>query len=133
MAEWLAAHGLERYAAAFDAAEIDLATLALLTDHDLWEMGLPLGPRRKILSILEAPSAPVADAAAASVGERRQITVMFVDLVGSTSLSTRVDPEILGELLASYKAAVAEEVAQAGGIVAKYLGDGVLAYFGWPT
>src|SRR5438270_4325417 len=103
MAEWLAAHGLERYAAAFDAAEIDLATLALLTDHDLREMGLPLGPRRKILSLLQAsPSAPVADAAAASVGERRQITVMFVDLVGSTSLSTRVDPEILGELLASY-------------------------------
>ena len=130
IAEWLGRQGLERYASAFEDAEIDVATLPLLTDGDLREIGLPLGPRRKILSCGETP--PPSDAAAASIGERRQITVMFVDLVGSTNLSTRVDPEIMADLLASYKAAVAEEVVQDGGTVAKYLGDGILAYFGWP-
>ena len=130
IAEWLSAQGLERYASAFEDAEIDVATLPLLTDDDLREIGLPLGPRRKILSSRETP-AP-SDAAAASTGERRQITVMFVDLVGSTSLSTRVDPEVMADLLASYKAAVAEEIVRDGGTVAKYLGDGILAYFGWP-
>ena len=129
---WLTTQGLGRYASAFEAAEIDLATLALLTDDDLREIGLPLGPRRKILSVRDAAAAAADDAAAASAGERRQITVMFVDLVGSTSLSTRVDPEIMADLLASYKAAVTEEVVDAGGTVAKYLGDGVLVYFGWP-
>jgi predicted ATPase/class 3 adenylate cyclase len=132
IADWLAAQGLERYASAFEDAEIDVATLSLLTDDDLREMGLPLGPRRKILSSRESPSGAI-DAAAASAGERRQITVMFVDLVGSTSLSTRIDPEIMADLLASYKSAAAEEVVRDGGTVAKYLGDGILAYFGWPT
>jgi class 3 adenylate cyclase/tetratricopeptide (TPR) repeat protein len=134
IAEWLAARGLERYAPAFEEAEIDLATVALLTDDDLREMGLPLGPRRKVLSDRGASTASAVafDIDTPCTAERRQITVMFVDLVGSTSLSTRIDPEIMGELLAGYKAAVAEEVAQAGGTVAKYLGDGVLAYFGWP-
>jgi class 3 adenylate cyclase/tetratricopeptide (TPR) repeat protein len=131
ISEWLTAQGLERYRQAFEDAEIDVATLALLTDDDLRDMGLPLGPRRKILSLLDtAVSADSSDAVA--TGERRQITVMFVDLVGSTNLSTRVDPEVMGDLLASYKAAVTEEVVTAGGTVAKYLGDGVLAYFGWP-
>jgi class 3 adenylate cyclase/tetratricopeptide (TPR) repeat protein len=124
IAEWLASKGLERYVAAFEAAEIDLATLALLSDDDLREIGLPLGPRRKILSMRHASDA--------CPGERRQMTVMFVDLVDSTSLSTRFDPEIMGDLLASYKEAVATEVVEAGGTVAKFLGDGVLAYFGWP-
>jgi class 3 adenylate cyclase/tetratricopeptide (TPR) repeat protein len=131
ISEWLTTHGLERYAPAFVEAEIDVPTLALLTDEDLRELGLPLGPRRKILREASTPPSP-AEGAGAAPAERRQITVMFVDLVGSTRLSTRFDPEILGELLESYKAAVAEEVAQAGGTVAKYLGDGVLAYFGWP-
>src|SRR5256885_7288003 len=134
IADWLVTQGLERYAPAFEAAEIDLATLALLTDDDLREIGLPMGPRRKILSNRGTSTAHDGrfDINAASAAERRQITVMFVDLVGSTSLSTRIDPEIMGELLVSYKAAVAEEVTRAGGTVAKYLGDGVLAYFGWP-
>lgn len=130
ISEWLAAHGLERYAPAFHEAEIDVSTLDLLTDEDLRELGIPLGPRRKILAGREAAGS--APAKGELAGERRQITVMFVDLVGSTSLSTRVDPEIMTELLASYKAAVADEVVEAGGTVAKYLGDGVLAYFGWP-
>ena len=128
IAEWLATQGLERYASAFEDAEIDVATVPLLTDNDLRELGLPLGPRRKILFSRETPSSELG----ASIGERRQITVMFVDLVGSTNLSTRVDPEVMADLLASYKAAVADEVVQDGGTVAKYLGDGVLAYFGWP-
>lgn len=130
ISEWLAAHGLERYAPAFHDAEIDVSTVDLLTDDDLRELGIPLGPRRKILASREASKGEAKKDEL--TGERRQITVMFVDLVGSTNLSTRVDPELMGELLASYKAAVAEEVVAAGGTVAKYLGDGVLAYFGWP-
>lgn len=130
ISDWLGAQGLERYAAAFEEAEIDIATVDLLTDDDLRELGVPLGPRRRILAQRQAT--PSSQAESELVGERRQITVMFVDLVGSTNLSTRVDPEIMGELLTSYKAAVAAEVDQAGGTVAKYLGDGVLAYFGWP-
>ena len=129
ISEWLGKQGLERYASVFEAAEIELATLALLTDDDLLQIGIPLGPRRKILSSAKLRAV---NETAASVGERRQITVMFVDLVGSTKMSTVLDPEIMGDLLANYKAAIAEEVVQAGGTVAKYLGDGVLAYFGWP-
>ena len=129
IAEWLAAHGLERYAPAFEAAEIDVATLSLLTDDDLREIGLPLGPRRQILAAREQSGS---DTTPDRVGERRQITVMFVDLVDSTNMSTRIDPEIMRELLESYKAAVTDEIAHADGTVAKYLGDGVLAYFGWP-
>lgn len=130
ISEWLASQGLERYAQAFHDAEIDVSTVDLLTDDDLRELGIPLGPRRKILASREASKAE--GKTDEPTGERRQITVMFVDLVGSTNLSTRVDPELMGELLASYKAAVAEEIVAAGGTVAKYLGDGVLAYFGWP-
>jgi class 3 adenylate cyclase/tetratricopeptide (TPR) repeat protein len=134
IAKWLAAQGLERYVPAFEAAEIDLRTLPCLTDDDLREIGLPLGPRRKILSSRDTyiGPPPASDITAVPIAERRQITVMFVDLVGSTNLSTRVDPEVLSDLLTSYKSAVAEEVANAGGTVAKYLGDGVLVYFGWP-
>ncbi|MFL6728041.1 MAG: AAA family ATPase [Sphingomicrobium sp.] len=131
--DWLAVEGLERYAPAFEAAEIDVSTLALLTDDDLREIGLPVGPRRKIRAVLDrTTSADRPRPAGNPIGERRQITVMFVDLVGSTSLSTRIDPEMMADLLASYKAAVADEVVRAGGTVAKYLGDGILAYFGWP-
>ena len=102
ISNWLAAQGFERYATAFENAEIDVATLELLTDDDLRELGVPLGPRRKILAARDTPSS--ADADRSSAGERRQITVMFVDLVGSTSLSTRIDPELMGELLSDYKA-----------------------------
>lgn len=130
ISEWLAARGLERYAPAFQEAEIDVSTIDLLTEEDLRELGIPLGPRRKILASREASNEEATKSEL--TGERRQITVMFVDLVGSTSMSTRIDPEVLGELLAGYKAAVTDEISEAGGTVAKYLGDGVLAYFGWP-
>lgn len=130
ISEWLAAYGLERYATAFHEAEIDVSTVDLLTDDDLRELGIPLGPRRRILASREASKGEATNNELS--GERRQITVMFVDLVGSTNFSTRVDPELMGQLLESYKARVAEEVVGAGGTVAKYLGDGVLAYFGWP-
>jgi len=139
---WLATLDLERYAAAFEAAEVDLGTLPHLTEDDLKEIGLPLGPRRRILAAREeVAKTPTHAAGSTAAGtpespvtspERRQITVMFVDLVGSTRLSVQVDPEVLADLLKSYKDTVAREIDSAGGKVAKYLGDGVLAYFGWP-
>ena len=134
--EWLRARGLERYAAAFEAAEVDLETLPHLTDEDLKEIGLPLGPRRRILAAGGAtgasPPAVGPEPSPASSPERRQITVMFVDLVGSTRLSVEVDPEVLADLLKQYKDLVTQEIVAAGGHVAKYLGDGALAFFGWP-
>jgi class 3 adenylate cyclase len=130
---WLTTLGLERYAPAFAAAEVEFATLPHLTEEDLKEIGLPLGPRRRLLAAIAegarpTPGPPVQE----TTPERRQITVMFVDLVGSTRLSVEVDPEDLADLLKRYKDLVAREIAAAGGRVAKYLGDGVLAYFGWP-
>lgn len=131
IATWLQSLGLKRYVAAFEAAEIDLDTVPALTEADLRELGLPIGPRRKILAARHKP-APAVAPAPASAPDRRQLTLMFVDLVGSTNMSARFDPEVLSDLLVSYKAVVSEEVTQSEGLVAKYLGDGVLAYFGWP-
>lgn len=133
--DWLRALGLEKYVPIFDRHEIDLNALTHLTEDDLKEIGLPLGPRRKILaarSVSSPPPTSVGFVAAAPAGERRHLTVMFVDLVGSTSLSTHTDPEALSETLKEYKRAAAAEIAHYGGTVAKYLGDGILAYFGWP-
>src|SRR5262249_27045277 len=141
IAEWLSNLGLGKYAAIFAENEIDLETARHLTDDDLRELGLPMGPRRKIL----AGVAALQDATAApglapeqprgsnrSEAERRQLTVMFVDLVGSMALSGRLDPEEMGTLIRSYQNAVAGEIARLDGHVAKFMGDGVLAYFGWP-
>src|ERR1700760_2257607 len=131
LADWLRALGLERYVTVFEEHEIDAETVKHLTEEDLKEMGLPVGPRRKILA--SRSTAIVTDTSVKShAAERRHLTVMFVDLVGSTNLSTRIDPEILNELLKAYKSAVAAEITIFNGTVAKYLGDGVLAYFGWP-
>ncbi len=127
---------MERFAEAFVAAEITVDLLAELTEADLADLGLPLGPRKALLrAIREGREAPVAAAPAASVpgaAERRQLTVMFVDLVGSTALSARLDPEEMGAVLRGYQNAVAGEIARFEGHVAKFMGDGVLAYFGWP-
>jgi class 3 adenylate cyclase len=137
--DWLRGLGLERYEPAFRENEIDWEALPKLTAEDLKDLGVVLGGHRRRLldaiAALDAPGAPSpAPAAPASVGEaeRRQLTVMFCDLVGSTPLSTRFDPEDLREIVGAYHRCVTDTVARFAGFVAKYMGDGVLVYFGYP-
>ena len=143
--EWLAGLGLGRYAQIFDQNGIDLSVLPDLTDQDLEKLGVLLGHRRKLLrSIAELKEvekgAPAVTATAAGSAaprspdsaERRQVTVMFSDLVGSTALSARMDPEDLREVISAYQKSVVETVRRFDGFVAKYMGDGVLVYFGYP-
>jgi class 3 adenylate cyclase len=141
IAEWLAKLGLERYAAAFAENDIDVAVVPHLTDADLEKIGVSLGHRRKMLAAIAeltggvpAASPPPArlEPKPQDSAERRQVTVMFSDLVGSTALSTRMDPEDLREVISAYQKCVAETVRRFGGFVAKYMGDGVLVYFGYP-
>src|SRR5215470_15392011 len=158
IAAWLQSLGLERYEQVFRDNEIDWAVLPKLTADDLKDLGVSLvGHRRKLLeailelSAAEAPPeptpatvptggsppptpapSPAADGRAAAEAERRQLTIMFCDLVGSTPLSKRLDPEDLRDVIGAYHRAVAEVVASFEGFVAKYMGDGVLAYFGYP-
>jgi class 3 adenylate cyclase len=143
---WLTDLGLGRYIAAFREAEIEAATLFDLNEDDLREIGLPLGPRKLVLKAIARlnetdapPPSPSSVNLAFSPGpaplpeaERRQLTVMFVDLVGSTAVSARLDPEDMGAVIRAYQNAVAGEIARVEGHVAKFMGDGVLAYFGWP-
>ncbi|MDP6951965.1 MAG: AAA family ATPase, partial [Alphaproteobacteria bacterium] len=130
---WLEAHGLAQHAAGFEAQEIDLEALPELTDDDLKELGLAIGPRRKILkAIRESGTAAPAAAARTQKAERRQITVMFCDLVGSTALSEKLDPEDLRSLMQDYRKAAGAVIERYGGHVAQYLGDGLMTYFGWP-
>ena len=114
-----------------------------LTDADLKELGLNLGDRKRLLKAIAALDAgPTQDPAGAvelaatpaapREAERRQLTVLFCDLVGSTELSARLDPEDLREVIGAYQAACARVIARFDGHVARFLGDGVLAYFGWP-
>jgi predicted ATPase/class 3 adenylate cyclase len=137
IAVWLRDLGLERYEPAFRKDEIDWEALPKLTAEDLKDLGVVLGShRRKLLAAIAAlqgdapPSTERASAAPAA--ERRQLTVMFCDLVGSTELASRLDPEDLREVVAAYQRAVAQAVAGFDGFVAKYMGDGVLVYFGYP-
>src|SRR5215471_3831470 len=142
IATWLQGLGLERYVPAFRDNEIDWEVLPKLTSEDLREIGVAaVGHRRKLLDAIAAlgASAPTAAVTAAVSGasaptdaERRQLTVMFCDLVGSTALSARFDPEDLRESVGAYHRCVAETVARFAGFVAKYMGDGVLIYFGYP-
>ena len=142
MAEWLRGLGLEQYAAAFRDNDIDREVLHRLTGEDLRELGIAsVGHRRRLLDAIRAlPNGapqPFTEPAPAAVvaskdAERRQLTVMFCDLVGSTLLSTRFDPEDLLELIGVYHRAVAGTVTRFAGFVAKYMGDGVLVYFGYP-
>lgn len=139
---WLCALGLGRYAPAFLENRIEADILPSLTVEDLKDLGVTLiGDRRRLLDAIvaldaTAPASPVTPAApaapASAEAERRQLTVMFCDLVGSTALSTRHDPEDLRELIGDYHRAVAEAVGSFDGFVAKYMGDGVLIYFGYP-
>jgi class 3 adenylate cyclase len=138
IAAWLHGLGLEQYASAFRDNEIDERVLQSLTAEDLKDLGVTLvGHRRRLLDaiaalVTDAPTATPRDAPAVANAERRQLTVMFSDLVGSTALSSRLDPEDLREVYAVYRRAVAEVVRNLDGFVAKYMGDGVLAYFGYP-
>jgi class 3 adenylate cyclase/predicted ATPase len=138
IAAWLKQLGLGQYAQRFAEHEIDASLLPDLTDHDLRDIGIPLGPRRKILAaVREGLAAPESFAAleapkTSEAAERRQITVMFADLVGSTELSVRMDPEDLRDVISSYQKCVMATVHRFGGFVARYMGDGVLIYFGYP-
>ncbi|HEY9063513.1 MAG TPA: AAA family ATPase [Burkholderiaceae bacterium] len=134
---WLATVGLEQLAPLLRSQDVDLDVLAELSDADLEKIGVSLGLRRKLLKALDqrrlhqaAPSPPAV--AEPCFAERRHLTVMFCDLVGSTAMSSRLDPEELGDILRTYRDAVAAQVVRFDGHVAQYLGDGVLAYFGWP-
>jgi class 3 adenylate cyclase len=134
---WLQGLGLERYVPAFRDNEIDWEVLPKLTSDDLREIGVAaIGHRRKLLDAIAvlADERPTPSAVAtSSEAERRQLTVMFCDLVGSTALSARLDPEDLRELYTAYHRAVADLVGSFDGFVAKYMGDGVLVYFGYPA
>ena len=142
VAAWLQDLGLERYVPAFRDNDIDAEVLPKLTAEDLISIGVTsVGHRRKLLDAIASfgmavpaavVTAPAPGAPAQVDVERRQLTVMFCDLVGSTALSTRHDPEDLRELIGGYHRAVAEAVAGFDGFVAKYMGDGVLIYFGYP-
>ena len=154
LSSWLAQLGLERYARAFADNEVDLDTIRLLTEQDLERLGMPLGPRRKLLRAIaelasgftsedgqaagtfgaaHALSGAGAAGTVGQAGQRRQLSVMFCDLVGSTELSGRLDPEEYRELLGAYRDACARAVQRYEGYVAQNLGDGVLVYFGYPV
>ena len=140
--EWLRSLGLGQYEAAFRGNAIDDAILPSLTADDFKDLGVTsVGHRRKLLDAVaalranaeaEAAALPPPGATVREAAERRQVTVMFSDLVGSTALSANMDPEDLREIIAAYQKCVAETVRRFGGFVAKYLGDGVLVYFGYP-
>jgi class 3 adenylate cyclase len=137
---WLRSLGLGKYEAAFRENEIDETVLPNLTAEDLKDLGVAsVGHRLKLLEAIaalrndESAKAPSVDAATTSSApssppedraERRQVTVMFSDLVGSTALSARMDPEDLREVISAYQKCVAETVQRFGGFVAKYMGDG---------
>ena len=141
---WLRSLGLGEYEAAFLENAIDDTVLPNLTAEDLKDLGVSIvGHRRKLLdaiAVLRAdarakaprPDALPATETAKDTAERRQVTVMFADLVGSTALSTGMDPEDLRDVISAYQKCVAETVGHFGGFVARYLGDGVLVYFGYP-
>ena len=142
--EWLEELGLGQYADAFEENAIDAEVLPELTDLDLEKMGVKLGHRKKLLKAISAfeptggvhtPAVPIAEKdppPATGEAERRQLTVMFCDLVGSTALSQRLDPEDLREINRAYQDACKAAIERYEGYVARYMGDGVLAYFGYP-
>ena len=148
VAAWLQRLGLERYVPAFRDNDVDAEVLLRLTAEDLRELGVAsIGHRRRLLdaiapltevvprpTTMPAPTVTAAapDAPSPADAERRQLTVMFCDLVGSTALSARLDPEDLRTVIGAYHRRCAAVIESAGGFVAKYMGDGVLAYFGYP-
>jgi class 3 adenylate cyclase/predicted ATPase/energy-coupling factor transporter ATP-binding protein EcfA2 len=142
--QWLEGLGLGQYARAFAENDINIRVLPHLSDDDLKELGLTLGHRRTLQIALKEqeeakqPIAPPADeetvhAGVAHEAERRQITVVFSDLVGSTELSAKLDPEDMREVLRAYQQACSKVIDRYEGYVAKFMGDGLYAYFGYPT
>jgi class 3 adenylate cyclase len=144
IADWLKQLGMEQYAQRFAENDIDFDILHDLTDQDLEKIGVTsVGHRRKLLRAIThvtsvekirpaTAAAPLATSPAADIGERRQVTVMFSDLVGSTALAARMDLEDLRELISAYQKCAAETVRRFGGFVTRYMGDGVLVCFGYP-
>jgi class 3 adenylate cyclase len=140
---WLRGLGLGQYEAMFRESEIDAEVLTELTESDLSQLGVPLGHRKRLLKAIAAlgvaetapasASRPLHEDAVPHGGERRQLTVMFCDLVGSTALSEKLDPEELRSLLHAYRTLCGDVIARYDGFVARYVGDGILTYFGWPT
>src|SRR5436190_2348454 len=148
LAEWLGRHGLDQYAQTFAENNIEFSVLPDVTENDLKKLGVSLGHRKKLLRAIEALTAArqptgttsaVLDVIVTSPpllqpreAEFRQITVMFCDLVGSTQLSEKLDPEDLQKLLDAYRGKCSTAIRRYGGEVARYFGDGVMAFFGWP-
>ena len=146
VADWLKKLGMSEYAQRFAESDIDIDVLSELTDQDFDRLGVSLGHRRRMLrAIRELDASPIAavaerqasvqtapEPALKDTAERRQVTVMFSDLVGSTALAARMDPEDLREVISAYQKCVAVTVDRLDGFVAKYMGDGVLVYFGYP-
>ncbi len=147
-AQWLTEIGLDSYASVFSENKIDFDVIRSLSEADLRELGLAIGDRKRLLQALASQDEPGIRAAGAvstdseipvttavsdaSAGERRQLTVMFCDLVGSTALSEKLDPEELRSLLHDYRTRCGDVIARYEGFVARYVGDGILTYFGWP-
>ena len=133
---WLGSIGLAAYLELFEQQRIELDIIPQLTDSDLKELGIPLGDRKRLLAAIAALADTTSDEKAAHAGpaaERRQMTVVFCDLVGSTELASRFDPEDLAAAMTSYHDCCEEVIERWGGHVAEFLGDGAVIYFGWPT
>ena len=139
--DWLRGLGLEQYEALFRESDIDPEVLPELTDQHLKDLGVSFGHRLKMLRAIremardapvKAQPSPPAGPKPQDAAERRQLTVMFCDLVGSTAMSARLDPEEMRGIIGAYHRCCSELIERNGGFVAKYMGDGVLAYFGYP-
>jgi class 3 adenylate cyclase/tetratricopeptide (TPR) repeat protein len=140
LSEWLKENDLAEFEAVLVENQVDLKTLEILTESDLKELGLAFGPRKRILNTIAELKRPAVysrptvetPTTSTSFAERRQLTVMFCDLVGSTALSKGLDPEELREVIQTYRKACEDVVKRYDGHVAQYLGDGLMIYFGWP-
>ncbi|MEO1316578.1 MAG: AAA family ATPase, partial [Pseudomonadota bacterium] len=136
LVDGLKGHGLERYAPVFAANDVDLSTLDLLDDNDLASLGISLGNRRRLLAALsrmaEGRAVSKRELLSAGEPERRILSVVFIDIVGSVELFQRIDAEEMHELTKQFQSAVTAATLRYGGYVAQFAGDGVLSYFGWP-
>ena len=135
IAPWLMALGLEQYIEIFRKHEIDLQSVTLLSDRDLLEMGVALGPRKKILAAIASLPAGISGAVQTDTpaAERRHLTILFCDMVGSTEYADRLDPEDFRRLVERFLQTCDVAVQRHKGSVASYIGDAVEAYFGYPV